>query len=612
MTPHLPTIRLLPPTVIAQIAAGEVIDRPATIVKELLENALDAGANQITIRLTNGGLTKLVITDNGHGMAADQLALAVQRHATSKISTVTDLARLHSYGFRGEALASIATVARLTLRSRPHPADSAEPSTNTGQELVVHHGQTITRQPVGMPPGTQVWVEELFARVPARRKFLASANVERQAILQTVTQFALAVPEVGWTVTDGSQLCLAVPPQQTLLERVAQLLGSSFATQLWPVAAEFPDWRYTGLLGTPQVARRSRATQLIVVNRRPISDPAIAAVVRTAYASGLELKSQPSFLLFIDVAPELIDVNVHPRKESVSWQQRTTMLNELRQSLITKITVQSPGGTTNDQLLTATVPELATATTTVTDTQQKPPADQTDQPPWVLADSQPLPLAPQFVHTLPQLHRDLKAAAPSWQHALATRERTILQVHLTYLITETSSGILVVDQHAAHERVLYQRFLNILNDQVAVRQSVQLDPPPLLTFPPALANLLPEELPLLNQLGYEIEAYGQQRFLVRQVPAILQDQAIQDVLEAVLQDLADGVHLAGIEELAHRTLAYLACRSAVKAGDPLTEAQAETLLTQLQATPYAFSCPHGRPTLQTFTWAQVGKWFQRK
>ncbi len=564
--------------VIAAIAAGEVIEQPSTIVKELVENALDAGATQVLITLQNGGLDQIIVSDNGVGIPAEELPLAVQRHTTNKISDLEDFNRLLSYGFRGEALASIASMSTLTVRSRTTGQE-------VGAELRIYKnkvGQTVL---VGMPTGTQVIVEDIFARLPARRKFLGTAAQERKTILDVMTQIAIAVPEVKFHVSENRQSLLSVLPQATLFGRLEDLFGLEITKQLWPFQHQLGKISVIGFIGSPQLARRNQPLQFISVNRRPVRQPSLQTLIRQSYASSLEPKTSPAFVVFIEVAPTEIDINVHPRKEMVKWQDEATL----------------------NQVLRETLAECLHQTST-TYTTTSPPTSLLH--PLSVHDSSPL--SPYIHRSLPVLHGILKSELPTWYHALAAREQTILQVQNTYLITETADGLIIIDQHAAHERVLYQQFLDLFHQQIAEKKKVELSPPVVLHLSPSFAVVLAESIDTLAKIGFEVEAFGENTFVVRTLPELLREHQPQKVIENVLADIQNGVPLSGIDELAHRTLAYLACRSAVKAGDPLTQDQTQVLLGKLQGTPLAFSCPHGRPTLQKFSWAEVGKWFQRR
>jgi DNA mismatch repair protein MutL len=565
-------IHALDPAVVTLIAAGEVIERPATIVKELLENALDAGATDIKIMLEDGGRQRIFMSDNGIGIPADELELAVQRYTTSKIVNPVDLDFLQSFGFRGEALASIASMSKLTIRTRP--ADQ-----EVGTELTVNHGKFSKPLAVGMTPGTQMIVSQLFAKIPARRKFLKSAMNERTAILDIVTQLAIASPETAISVTEDGKVLLSAPAGQTLLERLTYIFGEEFAAQLWSVDHHQPQLSVFGVLGSPRLARRSQPHQFVMVNRRPILSPSVSTAVREAYGSSLEPKSAPAFVLFLTVEPNTVDVNVHPRKETVLWQNERELLTNIKDVLQRHLT------------------------------QHYQPEPET---PYVTNDQQSPQLSQYFAKSLPQLHHTLKTAAPQWYHALATREQTVLQVHDTYLITETENGIMIVDQHAAHERILYNQFVDQFHQQLEQRQVAELSPPVVIHLSPTAAAILREQLEVFASIGCEIEPFGEQSFAVRTLPELLKEQSPQRVIESVIADIQNQVSLAGVDQLAHRTLAYLACRSAVKAGDPLTQDQARVLLEKLQHAPYGFSCPHGRPTIQTFTWNDVEKWFQRR
>lgn len=567
------SIQLLSPSIVSLIAAGEVIERPATIVKELLENSLDADATEIQITLEDGGRQRIFVSDNGQGIPAEELELALQQHTTNKLRTTLDFEQLHSYGFRGEALFSIATMSKLTLRSRPQGQE-------LGTEVTVNHGKFGQPAPIGMTPGTQVLVEQIFAKIPARRKFLKSALQERRSILDTVTRLAISVPEVGISVTEENKLLFSAPAEQTLAERLRYIFGEEFANQLWPFEYQTPGVSLMGVLGSPQLARRSQPYQFVIVNRRPVTSPVLITAVREAYGSSLEPKSAPAFVLFLQINPAEVDVNVHPRKETVQWQKESDVIHQVRTTLQNHLNVQY---------------------------------QPVESEPLVVRDStSEAPFTPFVAKTLPQLHTTLKSSAPQWYQALASREQTILQIHDTYLLTETEQGLMIIDQHAAHERVLYQQFLELFHQQLGQKMTFELSPPKVIHLSPAASALLEEHLETFANIGCQIEPFGDQTFAVRTVPELLKEHNPQKVIESVLEDIQNDVALIGVDQLAHRTLAYLACRSAVKAGDPLTQDQAKVLLEKLQETSFAFSCPHGRPTIRTYTWGEIEKWFARK
>jgi len=570
--PHRNPILLLSPEVITTIAAGEVIEQPSTVIKELIENALDAGATQITILLEDGGKQRIVLTDNGLGIAGNELEIAVKPHTTSKFRQLEDFAQLYSYGFRGEALASIGAVSQLKLRSRP--AESV-----AGAEIEVEFGQLGRPHPVGMAFGTQVTVQSLFGQLPARQKFLRTAAQERQAILEMVTQLAVTMPEVGFTVHEAEQLLLHFPTQQTVLERVLEVSGQSSAEYWWPIDFSEQKIRVLGLLGSPQLARRSQPFQLFAVNRRSIKPTLISQSVRRAYGSSLEHRSQPAFAIFIEIAPAEVDINVHPRKEIVQWQDEA-MIQHAITAAVTQLLSQ--------KYIPSNVPEL------------------------MINDSGKETAQFPSLKTLPLLHQTLRQQTQPWYHALATRARTILQVHHTYLITENAAGLLMVDQHAAHERLLYQQFVELFQTELAQQEQVKLEQPFLLRLSPSMSQLLTEHLETFQQLGYEVNTFGTNTFNITAVPKLLQERSSQHIFESVLSDIRQGIAVPEVEQFTHRTLAYLACRSAIKAGDPITEEQAQILLEKLEKTPYAFSCPHGRPTIHSISWKEMEKLFHRR
>jgi DNA mismatch repair protein MutL len=583
----MPKIRPLPPAVISAIAAGEIVERPAVIVKELAENALDAGASQITIEVIEGGKERIIVKDNGHGMDTDDLLLSIERHTTSKIFSAEDLHQLHTFGFRGEALASIAAVSKMTIQSR---AEGSE----VGYQLVINHGQQKTEKPVGMAVGTTIMVEELFRELPARRKFLKQTATELRHITQVVTQLALSHPQLGIFFTHNNQVICTLPQNQTFGERIFSLFGSEITRSFIPIAdqtqsAADSSLLITGALGVPQSGRRTRAHQYLFVNQRPITDQLISHTVKEAYGSLLAAKIEPAFILSITLPADKVDVNIHPRKEMVRFLEAP----ELKQHLhaIIKSTLQ-------------------TADLSYT---YKPESDVSL---WVLNDSagpaNTHPIQSQDRSASPATHEILKNLVHLWSLDESPADH-ILQIDKTYLCAPTKSGFLLVDQHAAHERILFEQLKEALRsaDQKLIT-STQLSPPQVVELSLSDSQVLVQELETLTRLGFEIEHFGRNSFKISQVPTLLADHDLRQTLQDFIDNHLEGNPTTGVDQATERTLTYLACRSAVKAGDYLTPQQRQDLLTKLSQTPNQATCPHGRPTTIIYSQYELEKMFHRR
>jgi DNA mismatch repair protein MutL len=572
----MPRIHALPRSVINIIAAGEVVERPAVVVKELMENALDAGATQLTIRLEKSGLKKITISDNGHGMDVPDLKLSILRHTTSKIADAPDLEKIATFGFRGEALASIASVARLSMASRPLHSPS-------GYQITVENGQIIEETPVGMPPGTVVTVEDLFATVPARLKFLKSAQTELRLSISAVLQAALAHPEVTFQLYHHDKVVLSLPAEQSPLERTAQLLQQP-THQLLPLHFNHTFFTAEGFLGTPQLARRSKTHQFLFINRRPVSHTPLTKLVKELYGSLLDPRSEPLFVIHLHLPARLLDVNIHPRKEAVAFMDEAQILELVERAV---------RHTLENQDLTYEVDRTVSVG------------------PWQLRDSAPQPLDRTASGSTAQA---LKHVVKPWQvgQVEVSEQPYILQVHNTYLMTQTPTGFLMIDQHAAHERILFEQFKQALASQAETPEVISLEVPALIAVSAPESELLDSHLALFHQLGLNLEPFGQHTFRLTTLPALLQDRHPTKLIREILDDLVEGKPVKGVDSIAERTLAYLACRSAIKAGDPLTQAERQQLLTKLAETTPNTTCPHGRPITITFELKDLEKIFKRR
>jgi DNA mismatch repair protein MutL len=555
-------IQILPNEVASQIAAGEVVERPASVVKELVENALDAGATHITITVEGAGQKLIEVTDDGFGIPSGQLSLALARHATSKLSSAADLFRIGTLGFRGEALASIASVSRFTITSRTPDAESAFRLVVEGGEI---QGQPV---PVGAPVGTVVRVEDLFYNVPARRKFLKTDNTERRQIDDFVTRYALAYPDVRFQLTQEDRTALQTTGSGDRREALASLFNPEIARQMLEVNARLNDLTISGFISPISLTRSNRREITLFINGRWVQEIALTTALIQGYHSMLMVGRYPLAAIFIELPPNKVDVNVHPTKAEVRFSDRDEVFRAVqgavRRALLAHAPVQGMGG----QLRwTPSPPERFPAS----DHGWQPPAD---------------------VH-----HHDGPLAAPAGQDHLPGSGvpllRLVGQVGTAYLVAEGPDGLYLIDQHAAHERVLFERFMAQRQEEIP---SQTLLDPVTLELEPAAARLLEEKLPLMDRLGFQVENFGPNAFKVRAVPALLAGSDPTASVRVVIEDFEeDETPLEA--EIEARIIARVCKRAAVKAGHTLSPEEQRALLRDLEACQSPRTCPHGRPTM---------------
>jgi DNA mismatch repair protein MutL len=559
-----------------RIAAGEVVERPAAAVKELVENALDAGATRIVVALEGGGVARILVEDDGAGIAATDLALAVARHATSKIDG-EDLIRLRHFGFRGEALAAIGAVARLSLESRPRRAD--------GAAITVEHGLVGPVGPAGLNHGTRVEVAELFARTPARLKFLRSPRSEGATAVEAVRALAMAHPQVGFAVTLDRREVLRAPPEE-FAARLARLLPDAAGCITLDAARE--GMALTGLAAPPTLTRASAAEQHLFVNRRPVSDRLLRVSLRVGYQGLIEAGRHPVAALFLAVPADAVDVNVHPAKAEVRFAEpdrvRGFVISALRAALAGNEAPPRPAAMVRQALSLVHPPRPAYAQ------------------PGMAEMPLPLPLPPAARGSL----ATALAPAPAADHPLGA---ALAQLLSTYIVAETADGALVlVDQHAAHERIVHQKLAAALAAGGVARQALLV--PAVVELGPR-AGLLLEHADALARLGLGIEPFGPGAVLVREVPALLREADAA----ALLRDAADALEEESAAPLAarlDRALARLACHGSVRAGRRLAREEMDALLRTIEATPHADTCSHGRPTWIRLDRAALERLFGRR
>jgi DNA mismatch repair protein MutL len=623
-------ITVLDPHTVNKIAAGEVIERPASIVKELLDNSLDARATRITIDLESGGRTLLRVTDDGVGMGPEDLPLAVQNHATSKLLQIEDLLRIGTLGFRGEALASIAAVSRLTLLSREADAE-------VGHRIEVVDGRPGPARPVAAPRGTTVAVMEVFYNTPARREFLRSPAAERRAILDVVSTYALSQPQLRILLRDDGRELLDLRPAASWRERAADLLGRPIEQNLADVRAERESVLVEGLASKPPYGRNNRTQQFVFVNGRPVRDRTVLFAIAHAYRRTMEPDRFPVVVLFLALPPEHVDVNVHPTKREVRFRNER-LLHEVVVTALRAAT-GSPEAAELDRL-----PQPGGALSVLKpwggarrgsfdglETAQQvyaPPAGGTPAP--ELGAGLPFDPERDLLGQLPApslgfaaggapafgpgpmfsgLEPGASGVAESPLHAIEAGEEALYwQLHNAYLLVQIKGGMVLVDQHAAHERVLFDRAVTALEGRAATVQRLLF--PITLELSVLQYAAFEECRDVLEKLGFQVSPFGPRSVLVEGIPAEMQNWNEGGVLLGMLDDVAENREMARLP-LRDKVLATYACRAAIMMGKKLSAAEMRALMDQLFATTKPYTCPHGRPTLFRIGIDDLHRKFQR-
>jgi DNA mismatch repair protein MutL len=593
------SVRVLPEALSNQIAAGEVVERPASVVKELVENALDAGATRVSVEISESA-RDLCVVDDGSGMAREDAVLALSRFATSKIVSLDDLHRIGTYGFRGEALPSIASVSRLTLETRTADGE--------GTRIEVAGGETLSVKPAGAPPGTKVLVEELFYNTPARLKFLKTSPTEVRAAIQACAHIAIPADGVGFKVTvAGTKVPLQVAPFATRLERIAAVLGPEVAKESFPFEGSSGGIRVTGYAGSPAIARSNARDLWIYVNGRTVKDRTVQAAAIEAYRSLLPSGRYPVAVILIEAPASLVDVNVHPAKTEVRFAKSDDLWRSVHRGIEAALReapwARGAGG--------ARVPVAVPMTFGAAGSAAIP------APPWIPAS----PPAPGQAGEAPRVYTLLRDA-PSAAVGPATvpiptgddprtffrSVRVFGQYKATYLLGERNGELVVIDQHAAHERVMFER----LRTSGATAGTQRLLVPAIVERTAAEMKGVEEILPLLARAGIEAEPFGETSLAVRAVPAVLgkvdPSKLLKDALDEIDRHGRSGTLLDRIDDV----YARMACHAAVRAGDPLSSEEAARLLADMDGIDFASNCPHGRPVVVRFPWTEVEKWFERR
>ena len=585
------TIRRLPEAVINRIAAGEVVERPASAVKELVENSIDAGATRVDVTVKDGGRTLISVLDDGQGMTADELELAVERHATSKLPG-DDLSRIDTLGFRGEALPSIGAVSRLSITGRTAESETA-------WTITVEGGRKSSPRPSAHPPGTRVEVRDLFYATPARLKFLKSSRTELEHASEAINRLAMAHPGIAFSLSDGDRQRIRLAAAQgdpfpARLARLGAIMGREFEDNALAIDAEREGIRLTGHIGLPTLNRGNAARQFLFVNGRPVRDKLLYGAVRGAYRDFLASDRYPLLALFLDIPTDAIDVNVHPAK--------------------TEVRFRDPGlvrGLIVGALLGALAGAGHRASSTVADAALgafKPGPGglpRAGPPPSGLAET-----AAQFQAPLPGPEAPPPApdeAAEPGDYPLGVARA---QLHATYVLAQTADGIVIVDQHAAHERLVHERIKAALDREGVARQVLLI--PEVVELDEAAAGRLKARFGELAELGLVIESFGPSTVVVRETPALLGETDVAGLVRDLADDLAEFDEALSLKDRLGDVAATMACHGSVRAGRRLNAAEMNALLRQMEATPHSGQCSHGRPTYVELKLADIEKLFGRR
>ena len=632
-------IHVLDDSTINKIAAGEVVERPASVIKELVENSIDAGATRIEVEIMAGGTSFMRVTDNGKGMSLEDAKLAILRHATSKIQEVADLNTIGTLGFRGEALPTIASVSRFLLLTRQEGQE-------LGTQVKISGGKTPDIQEAGCNIGTTIKVEDLFFNTPARKKFLKTTHTEGSKINDFIVKLALSNPSIAFKFINNNKMSVATPGNGSLFDAIQSIYGGQVSDSLLGLAFESEDIKITGYITKPSMLKSSRGWQTFIVNGRIISNKAIAKAIDNAYHSLLPKSGFPLAVLEINVPQRTIDVNVHPQKSEMKFEDEGRIFKAVYKTIVDAI---RPAGQTLKNVAAevehverhytmepmhfvpaaapapaASGPAMpAAAPRTIYEAVHRPasapavsfaeaqaqlqqerqtsprPAETAEVPGQTYAPAEAVLAPAQEVAEQPS---ETSAEALAYEGSIVP----IGQVDLCYIIAQDAKGLYIVDQHAAHERILYDKFSamaeSIPSQQLLVHQ--------LLDFDHKETELIEQNQELFRTLGFDMEACGENEFRLKEVPADIPAAEAEDIIREILTSLQD-MHALTAQEIRHACLATTACRAAIKAGDELNLRQMQIILEELSHTARPYTCPHGRPTILKFSSDELAKMFKR-
>jgi DNA mismatch repair protein MutL len=571
------SIRRLPSELVDRIAAGEVVERPASALKELAENALDAGAHNVVVRLSGGGIGLIEVVDDGSGMTPEDMRLALERHATSKLPT-DSIDRVTSFGFRGEALPSIASVSRLTLESRTGQSD--------GWQIVIDHGRKVSEGPAALPPGTRVRVEELFGRVPARRKFLRTARAEYAASLDAVKRLAMARPDVAFTLEHDGRKILSLQPSSPPA-RIAALLAAELEKNGVGIDVVRDGLGLTGVVSLPTFNRGLADQQYLFVNSRPVKDRLLVGALRAAYRDLIARDRHPIAALFLQVPLDEVDVNVHPAKTEVRFRDAAAVRGLIVGGIRAALDQESHRSAAREQ---AAAPVIWTSSVTTA----HPAGVREERALFTGIRVEPAARAEPAVEPV-----------QSWPLGVARG-----QVANTYIVAEAEDGLVIVDQHAAHERLVLERLRAARSGGTVPRQDLLI--PEVVELDEPDCDRLESAMPELADLGLELERFGPTSMLVRSVPAALRGPDVDRLLSDLAGEIAELGSALSLKERLDHVEATIACHGSVRAGRVLSVAEMNALLREMEVTPRSGQCNHGRPTWVKLAHSDIEKLFGRK
>lgn len=630
-------IKILPPEVVSKIAAGEVVESPASVIRELLDNALDAKAININIEVEDSGMKKILVMDNGMGMTLEDLQNCIKPHATSKLKNENDLLNIKTLGFRGEALSSIVSVAKVSIKSKPQ-------NVAMGHEVIIEGGNIISTSEIGMHVGTQVVVEDLFYNVPARKEFLKSTQAEYKKIIKIIDAFALANPEIGFTFKSDGRQVYATPKGHQLEDRVREIMGNDNAEKMVSLFYEHPYIEVYGYISKPEIASKTRKNQYIFVNRRLISNATILSAIKQAYGSLIPKDLYPQFIIAIDLEPNVVDVNVHPRKEEVRFSDEklvfTAIQNAIKKALDKMdLTPGTPNGQPNANYMGGSsdpfsdISSLGSFGANTNNPYSKPDPFGFNRPkvpntPKMNGDFDNLfgtprtqkPNDPFFspykndspFGSLNEPIDDYQDNQPETANHVKN-DYNVMVVHNLYWIIESENGFVIYDQHAVHERVLYEKFLKAHADKEKEGYIQKLLTPVVLNLSFEESETLKENLNKLTEIGFEIEDFGGTSYKITALPAYLANVDMKKAIKEILDDLDEeyNENNKGIESQTNKILTYLSCRTAYKAGDYIPIEEIYQLIDQLNKSETQYTCPHGRPVKIELTMKELEKMFLR-
>ncbi len=572
-------IHVLPEHIANKIAAGEVVERPASVVKELVENSLDSGATQIEIEFKAGGRSRIAITDNGQGMSFEDAALAFQRHATSKITDLEDIYAIKTLGFRGEALPSIASIAHVELVT-------SEKKAGSGTRIKIEGGKALAHEAASPQEGTRIAVTNLFFNTPARRKFLKADATEAKQIVTTVMLAALVHQKVGFRLKEEERVIFDIPKQSDLKERISLLLGKEMSQEMIPFNVEKNSFQIHGMIGKPNLNRANRLSQFFFVNGRPIQNRNLSFALYRGYDTLLMTQRYPVGVIFIEIDPSLVDVNIHPTKKEVRFHDETAVCDALARGIKERLNQK-----------------------------KRPTSEPTEvaQPFPLKSESLSLQLKESIVAYQAREKEKKSVETVSAITETLPREEAVLKVlgviKNTYIVCETTQGFLMIDQHAAHERLLFEQvLLDVQKGNVEVQQLLL---PEMIELTAAEAAVLESQIEFINKVGISISLFGQNSYVIDAVPAYFKNQSIASLIHQIVTEVELSGQVHSHEKKREKIAAMMSCKAAVKAGDRLKPQEMESLASQTFLNLQNKTCPHGRPVMFQMTEYDLAKQFKR-